>query len=222
MLSGTYLVVMCNLYRMTSNVQAIAQMCAPVANAQVNLPAFHEIYPDAEAPVLIARGPARRLGTMRWGWPPFGEIKRPVTNIRNLASPMWRNALEDPNRRCIVPVTAFSEWSATPDPATGRKRKHWFALKEQDLFAFAGLWRPTAEGPRFAFLTCEANAVVGRVHPKAMPVILGTAEAAHQWLTAEGQLAAGMQVPFADDKMMEIDVEEVAPAPPRPEQPSLF
>lgn len=217
---------MCNLYRMTSNVQAIAQMFAPVANAQVNLPAFSEIYPDTEAPVLIARGPARRLGTMRWGWPPFGEIKRPVTNIRNLASPMWRSALEDPNRRCIVPVTAFSEWSATPDPATGRKRKHWFALKDQDLFAFAGLWRPTAEGPRFAFLTCEANAVVGRVHPKAMPVILGSADAAHHWLTAQGDAAPAMQRPFADDAMMEIEVEETLPpphSPPRkPEQPSLF
>jgi putative SOS response-associated peptidase YedK len=222
-LSGYDLVAMCNLYRMTSNVQAIAQMFAPVANAQVNLPAFSEIYPEAEAPVLIARGPTRRLGTMRWGWPPFGEVRRPVTNIRNLASPMWRAALEDPNRRCLVPVTAFSEWSQVPDPATGRKRKHWFALKDQDLFAFAGLWRPTAEGPRFAFLTCEANAVVGRVHPKAMPVILGTAEAAHRWLTSQGD-AAAMQRPFADDAMAEIEVEEASPPPPprKPEQPSLF
>lgn len=216
---------MCNLYRMTSNVQAIAQMFAPLANAQVNLPAFSEIYPEAQAPVLIARGPTRRLGTMRWGWPPFGEVKRPVTNIRNLASPMWRAALEDPNRRCVVPVTAFSEWSQTPDPTTGRKRKHWFALKDQELFAFAGLWRPTAEGPRFAFLTCEANAVVGRVHPKAMPVILGTAEAAHQWLTAQGDAAVAIQRPFADWAMMEIEVEDTAPPPPpprKPEQPSLF
>lgn len=217
---------MCNLYRMTSNVQAIAQMFAPLANAQVNLPAFSEIYPDAEAPVLIARGPTRRLGTMRWGWPPFGEVKRPVTNIRNLASPMWRSALEDPNRRCLVPVTAFSEWSQTPDPVTGRKRKHWFALKEHELFAFAGLWRPTEGGPRFAFLTCEANDVVGRVHPKAMPVILGTAEAAHQWMIAQGDEALAMQRPYADDAMMEIEVEERTPATPptprKPEQPSLF
>lgn len=208
---------MCNLYRMTSNAQAIAQMFAPVANAQANLPAFHEIYPDAEAPVLIARGPARRMGVMRWGWPPFGQVKRPVTNIRNLASPMWRSALDDPSRRCLVPVTEFSEWSQVPDPVTGRKRKHWFALKDQPLFAFAGLWRPTSEGPRFAFLTCEANALVGAIHPKAMPVILGSPEDAARWLTADGDGAAAMQQPYSDEAMIEVDIPDSLPA-----QPSLF
>lgn len=56
---------MCNLYRMTSNVQAIAQMFAPVANAQANLPAFHEIYPDRDAPVLVMADAARPIETMR-------------------------------------------------------------------------------------------------------------------------------------------------------------
>ena len=208
---------MCNLYRMTSNVQAIAQMFAPVAGAQANVPVFHEIYPDADAPVLIARGPTRRLGTMRWGWPPFGAVKRPVTNIRNLASPMWRAALADPARRCLVPVTEFSEWSQCPDPVTGRKRKHWFALKDCSLFAFAGLWRPTADGPRYAFLTCEANALVANVHPKAMPVILGSPEQAGRWLTASGDEAAAMQRPYPDAAMVEVEISDPSPA-----QASLF
>lgn len=206
---------MCNLYRMTSNVQAIAQMFAPLANAQINLPAFDEIYPDAAAPVIIAKGGQHRLGTMQWGWPAFGTVKRPITNIRNLASPMWRSALENPVRRCLVPVTAFSEWSAQPDPATGRKRKHWFALKDQPLFMFAGLWRPTEQGPRFAFLTCEANALVGRVHPKAMPVILGSAEERLRWLIADGDMGLALQRPYPDEAMVEISEERSGPAPVR-------
>lgn len=208
---------MCNLYRMTSNAQAIARLFAPLANPQANLPVFEEVYPGHEAPVLVQDGGARRIGTMRWGWPPFGEIRRPVTNIRNLASPMWRSALADPARRCLVPVTAFSEWSQTPDPATRRKRKHWFALKDQPLFAFAGLWRPANDGARFAFLTCEANATVGRVHPKAMPVILGTAQDATRWLTADGAEAAAMQRAYADEAMVEVEI-----ADPPPVQPGLF
>jgi putative SOS response-associated peptidase YedK len=208
---------MCNLYRMTSNVQAIAQMFAPLANAQVNLPAFHEVYPDRDAPVIVAAGGTRRIGTMRWGWPPFGDVKRPVTDIRNLSSPMWRAALADPARRCIVPVTAFSEWSTAADPLTGRKRKHWFALKDQPLFAFAGLWRPTPEGARFAFLTCAPNDLVGRIHPKAMPVILGKAEAADRWLMADGAGAVAMQRAYPDDAMMEVAFPEQLPA-----QSSLF
>ena len=208
---------MCNLYRMTSNVQAIAQMFAPLANAQVNLPAFHEIYPDRDAPVLVAHEGARRIETMRWGWPPFGQVKRPVTNIRNLASPMWRAALGDPARRCLVPVTEFSEWSQLADPQTGRKRKHWFALKDQPLFAFAGLWRPAEDGARFAFLTCEPNDLVGRIHPKAMPVIIGSTQAAERWLSADGEGAAAMQRAYPDAAMIEVDIPEEPPA-----QASLF
>lgn len=207
---------MCNLYRMTSNAQAIAQLFqADVAGR--NLPALTEIYPDEEAPVVVSEGAGRALAMMRWGWPPFGEVKRPITNVRNLASPMWRSALADPARRCLVPVTAFSEWSAAPDPQTGRKRKHWFDLPDEPLFAFAGLWRPTEQGPRFAFLTCEANTVVGRVHPKAMPVLLRPGEAFDRWLSADGAGAAAMQVPLADALMRE--VAEEAPPPP---QGSLF
>lgn len=208
--------LMCNLYRMTSNAQAIAQLFqADVAGR--NLPALTEIYPDEEAPVVVSEGAGRALAMMRWGWPPFGEVKRPITNVRNLASPMWRSALADPARRCLVPVTAFSEWSAAPDPQTGRKRKHWFDLPDEPLFAFAGLWRPTEQGPRFAFLTCEANTVVGRVHPKAMPVLLRPGEDFDRWLDADGIGAAAMQVPLADALMRE--VAEEAPPPP---QGSLF
>jgi DNA end-binding protein Ku len=56
----------------------------------------------------------------------------------------------------------------------------WFALDEsRPLVAFAGIWtnwtsvRKAKEGEVnadiFGFLTCEPNAEVKRVHPKAMP-----------------------------------------------------
>ena len=199
---------MCNLYRMTSSADAIAQLFRPLDTGGANVPPLHEIFPDYGAPVIVAENGGRRLVSMKWGWPPFGSVKRPITNIRNLASPMWRNALADPARRCVVPVTAFSEWSAEPDPVTGRKRKHWFALRDAELFAFAGLWRPTVDGPRYAFLTCEANELVGRIHPKAMPVILNTAVEAARWLGVAGEEAAAMQCPLAHEAMAEIEVAE--------------
>jgi putative SOS response-associated peptidase YedK len=216
---------MCNLYRMTSNADAIAQLFAPLATGGVNVPAYHEIFPDYEAPVIVAdedSSAPRRIAQMKWGWPPFGQVKRPITNIRNLASPMWRNALADPRRRCLVPVTEFSEWSATPDAVTGRKRKHWFALRDDPLFAFAGLWRPTADGPRYAFLTCEANRLVGAIHPKAMPVILRGGEEAERWLAADGESAAAMQCAFDDTGMLEVEVPELAPDAAPPVQGSLL
>ena len=46
--------------------------------------------------------------------------------------------------------------------------------------------RAPVEGNRevFGFLATEGNAVVAPVHPRAMPVILGSAEEADQWLEA--------------------------------------
>ena len=79
-----------------------------------------------------------------------------------------------------MPFTSFSEY----DTIDGRKVPVWFAPDEsRPLLAFTGLWtsvRKAKEGEInadvFAFLTCEPNAEVVRVHPKAMPVILTTAE----------------------------------------------
>ncbi len=114
---------------------------------------------------------------------------RAVTNIRNTASSYWR-AWMKPENRCLVPATSFCEY-APGKPAV----PHWFALGEdRPLFVFAGLWRPwtgvrgtkadPAHGAHelFAFLTCEPNAVVAPVHPKAMPVILTTPEECEAWL----------------------------------------
>lgn len=214
---------MCNLYRMTSNADAIRQLfgasLGEIDMAGINLPPFEGIYPDYDAPVLTANEAGAALGLMRWGWPPFGEIKRPVTNVRNLASPMWRSALHDPARRCLVPVTAFCEYGVAPDPVTKRKRQHWFALPSGDPFAFAGIWRQTDDGARFAFLTCEPNALVGAVHPKAMPVML-TGQGLDIWLRADWDIAARLVEPFADDAMCEL------PAPVSTDatgaQPGLF
>jgi putative SOS response-associated peptidase YedK len=144
---------------------------------------------------------------MKWGFPgPQAAGGRPVTNVRNLTSPFWRNALNDPKRRCIVPVTSFCEWTAEPDPATKRKSKVWFALHEDvhPLFAFAGVWRPGEDGPFYAFLTCEANETVGAVHPKAMPVMLTPGEAVSRWLDSERADACSLAVPFADTAMRRV------------------
>jgi putative SOS response-associated peptidase YedK len=136
-----------------------------------------------------------------------------VTNIRNTGSPHWRRWLGG-DSRCVVPVTSFSEYGQVPDPVTERKPLHWFALDEtRPLFFFAGIWTPwhgtrgSMRTPRpgahelFAFLTCEPNAVVGQVHPKAMPVILTTEDEVETWLTADWPRARQLQRPLADQNL---------------------
>jgi putative SOS response-associated peptidase YedK len=198
---------MCNLYTMTATVDEIRRVFGPFEGDRANLPSFDEIYPGKPAPVLRrGDGGGLKLEKMNWGFPgPMASKGRPVTNVRNLDSPFWRSALTNRERRCIVPVTSFCEWTAEPDPETKRKAKVWFGLQdaEDPLFAFAGIWRPGEGGPFMAFLTCESNAVVGAVHPKAMPVML-RASHAKDWLDHEREQACALAVPFPDADMRRI------------------
>ena len=190
---------MCNLYSMTSNVEALRRLFGRFEGDTSNLPPFEEIYPGKQAPVLRRLDGGLGLEMMRWGFPPPAAAgKRPITNVRNLESPFWRAALARPDRRCIVPATRFCEWRGE----VGSKEKVWFSLRDEDRlpFAFAGLWRPTADGPAMAFLTCEPNPLVAEVHPKAMPVMLDPASAL-RWLEDERESACALAMPFPAEQM---------------------
>lgn len=52
----------------------------------------------------------------------------------------------------------------------------------------------------FGFLTCPANAEVGAVHPKAMPVILTEPEEYRRWLTAPVEEVLRLQRPLPDGR----------------------
>jgi putative SOS response-associated peptidase YedK len=191
---------MCNLYSMTRARDAIRDLFRVGRDLTGNQPPLPAIFPDQLAPVVrVSREGARVMEAMRWGFPPPPNLAaRPVTNIRNLASPYWRGWLK-PEFRCLVPATSFCEYTDSQP-----KVPHWFALgPDRPPFAFAGLWRPwtgTRKGEMgehlvFAFLTTEANDVVRPIHAKAMPVIL-TAETWDKWLAADVATALNLQQPF--------------------------
>ncbi len=192
---------------MAASVDAMKKLFGGFAGDRSNLPSYDAIYPNRAAPILRREGEGLHLEEMIWGFPgPQAAKGRPVTNVRNLASPFWRSALANPARRCLVPVTRFCEWSAEADPDTGRKVKHWFGLEGEQPFAFAGIWRPGEEANYMAFLTCAPNETVGRVHPKAMPVMLKASDH-DRWLGADLEEATQLARPFPDDDMIEFEKE---------------
>jgi putative SOS response-associated peptidase YedK len=199
---------MCNLYSLTKGQAAIIALVRAMRDTTGNLPTFPGVFPDYLAPV-VRNSPdgVRELAMLRWGMPcppQFGGA--PVTNIRNTKSPHWRGWLK-PQNRCVVPFTSFCEYADTKP----KKTTTWFAFDEsRPLAVFAGIWttwrgaRGTKKNPiegehqLFGFLTADANAEVGAIHPKAMPVILRTDDEIETWMTAPPEEALKLQRPLPD------------------------
>lgn len=207
---------MCNLYSMTKPHDAVRRFFTrgwpeDRSGNQSPLPA---IFPDMAAPIVRNTEDGRQLIMARWGMPTPAKyladrkVDRGVTNIRQVTSPHWRPWL-GADHRCVVPFTSFSENESRPD---GSRAPVWFALDEtRPLAFFAGLWtrwtsvRKLKEGEvnadLFGFLTAEPNAVVGAVHPKAMPVILTSEAEVEHWLTAPTAEALDLQRPLPEDAL---------------------
>lgn len=203
---------MCNLYSVTKGQTAIAEFVRASRDLTGNLAPLPGVFPDYPAPIVRNGPQGRELAMARWGMPSpafalQGKKTDPgVTNVRNVKSPHWRRWL-GPESRCVVPWTSFSEPEPQPD---GSRPPAWFALAEdRPLAFFAGIWVPAWTSVRkvkegevtadlFAFLTTEPNAEVGAIHPKAMPVILRTAEEVGRWLAAPTAEAMELQRPLPD------------------------
>jgi putative SOS response-associated peptidase YedK len=205
---------LCNLYSLTKGQAAILEMTRAMVDRTGNLPPLPGIFPDYPAPILRNGSEGRELGLARWGMPSpafalTGKKTDPgVTNVRNAASPHWRRWLVR-EARCLVPFTSFSEYQTLAD---GTKQPVWFALgDDRPLAFFAGIWtrwtsvRKLKEGETtndlFAFLTTEANAEVGAIHPKAMPVILTEPDEIDTWLDASAAEALKLQRPLKDGRL---------------------
>lgn len=79
-------------------------------------------YVSKATPGLIVRQvEGRRILSepMHWGWP-NARGGDEVRNVRNYGSRFWKPALENPERRCLVPFTQFQEWTVEPDPRLER------------------------------------------------------------------------------------------------------
>jgi putative SOS response-associated peptidase YedK len=197
---------MCNRYRVSAKQIDLAKQYGFDVDKLMPEPEripSPELFPKKPGWIVRKQDGQLSLDVMTWGIPRHmkGKSGKPVvnyvTNVRNQESPFWRSTLANPHYRCLVPVTDFCEWSGEK----GSKQEHWFSVSTSPIFSFAGIWRPTAEGNCYAFLTCEPNPLVAPIHPKAMPVIVHP-EDYNAWLDGEVDSACALAQPFPSQLMV--------------------
>lgn len=199
---------MCNRYRLTAKQAEVAATFGirPPYEVDDTFPTG-DIFPTGNktpfyGAVIVQDGDERRIERMEWGVltqvpskrDPATKLTKYVTNVRNLSSSFWRSMLTTPARRCLVPVTSFSEYGVQPGE-DGKKLLHWFEVSSRPIFAFAGIWRPTDRGNAYGFLTTEPNAIVAPIHPRAMPVVLHD-EDYDRWLLGSWEESSQLVAPF--------------------------
>jgi putative SOS response-associated peptidase YedK len=165
-----------------------------------------EVYPGY--PGLVVDGAGVR--TMSWGFPLVLKSKKtsaplkpkPVNNTREdkLGTGFWRDSFV--KRRCLIPVTAWAE----AEGAKGSMTRTWYSLPDQDIFAVAGVWRPTAEwGEAYSMVMVDGCELMAEVHDR-MPTILGREDWA-QWTEGTPEEAAALcrvwEGPLAIDRTPE-------------------
>ncbi len=147
----------------------------------------YNIAPGQNVDVIVMDG-VRTLRKMRWGMVPSwaGDKKADYRMINARAEtlarkPAFRHSFH--NRRCLVPSDGFYEWKR--DESENIKIPHRFTLRNEGLFAFAGLWDAWGkdEGSMlhtFTIITTAANDTVRQIHDR-MPVVLDP-EHESEWL----------------------------------------
>lgn len=163
---------MCNLYAMRKSAAEVAAHFAVTDVSQSN--AGEAVYPGAPGTVVREEEGRRVLQSMTWGFPlrlktmsPTAKPK-PVNNIADLRKGMWIGLARKPQWRCLIPLTGFAE----AEGEKGSKTRTWFNVKDQPIFAWAGLWRISDEwGPVYSGVMTDCNDAIRPVHNR-MPVLL--------------------------------------------------
>ena len=150
----------------------------------------YNVAPSQMMPVVTPDKDSRQLELMHWGIPRVlgKDLVKELINTRadKAFERFWSNTVL--HHRCLVPANGFYEWKTQADG------KHPFYIhpKDQDLFAFAGIWSEWKDKDgkfmkTYSILTTEPNKEMRSIHTR-MPVILHEEEY-DAWLTPDDSRA---------------------------------
>lgn len=164
---------MCGRY--TARFTDTTRLPMELAEVVTGFPPRYNIAPQQTAPVIRRLDGKSVFEELRWGFRPAWMQDRNKAQINARAEtlfekPMFKHSAL--NRRCLVLASGWFEWQQTP----GGKQPFAFRLKDDALFAFAGIWTSwhgenEAQEDSYAIITAVASLFTAPIHNR-MPVIL--------------------------------------------------
>lgn len=167
---------MCGRFTLVTDKDVLKKRFNIVNMDELKLDKKYNIAPTQDVLAIINDGKYNRGGLLRWGlipsWAKEMTIGNRMINARE-------ETLEEKvsfkklllRRRCLIIADSFYEW----EMRKGKKQPLRFMLKENQPFAFAGLWdRWVKDGKEVVsctIITTKANNTLEGIHDR-MPVIL--------------------------------------------------
>ncbi len=210
---------MCGRYTLSKSIKTIESHFKPVRISLKYFPSFN-IAPSQTSAVVVNSENQTQLTEMKWGlipsWAKDVQMGNKLINARSETlheKPSFRDSFK--NQRCLIPADGFIEWKG--------KNPHYIRMKDQGLFAFAGLWSTwdSGEDPlnTFAIVTTEANKKLSPLHSR-MPVILRPKDY-DTWLSGQSNSLSSLFTPALDDELEYFEISTAINAPKNNEEKLL-
>lgn len=148
-----------------------------------------QVHPKEPGSVIRLQDGSRMLEQMTWGFPVSLPSKRdpkiklkpkPVNNARfDKLGTFWKRWAVDPRNRCLIPTARFAEAVGQ----RGRMTVTWLSVKDQPVFAWAGLWTNSDEwGAVYTGVMTDACNKLKYVHDRCTVIL--NSEDWDTWLNA--------------------------------------
>ena len=190
--------IMCSRYEVNATAEKHVTLRFDISSVPEFAP-MPEVRPTNRVPVIK---PGGQVEMLRWGLENIWDNK-PLINARSETLAEKKTFIPLLENRCLVPATAYFEWRK----AGKQKFKTHISLKDQDLFAFAGLYSED----RFTIITCAPSPAIAHIHGR-MPAILEEHNE-QDWLALEFPFeeVSSVLASYPDDAF---EAQELAPPPP--------
>ncbi|NML88775.1 hypothetical protein HHL26_06800 [Sphingobium sp. TB-6] len=165
-----------------------------------------ETHPAQPGTVVRLEDGERVLEQMTWGFPLAQKSKRtgqplkpkPVNNARfDKLGTYWKRWAIHPANRCLIPTARYAEAVGQP----GWMTETWLSVKDQPIFAWAGLWTNSDEwGAVYTGVMTDNAPELCDIHDRS-PVILDTQDW-EAWLHAPLEDLYQFNRPYPADRMV--------------------